>query len=118
MKFNSLKIVIITLSVSVIMVLTVGVSSFAYFIGKEYIVDAYIGEMKNVARLSGKHIQNFFDEQFLLAELTASNPEFAERCIKKDRSLPRSSPSQYQSEIRILRKCFFVHSGREPNGFF
>ncbi|MCW7491663.1 hypothetical protein ND861_03245 [Leptospira sp. 2 VSF19] len=59
MKFSSLKTVIVVLSVAAIMVLTLGISSFAYIIGKTYIVNAYIGEMKNVARISGRQIQNF-----------------------------------------------------------
>lgn len=85
MKFNSLKTVIVALSVTVIIVMALGISSFAYFIGKSYIVDAYIGEMKNVAKLSGRQIRNFFDQQFLLAEFIATSPEFAERSIQKDR---------------------------------
>ncbi|EMJ88977.1 methyl-accepting chemotaxis protein [Leptospira meyeri] len=117
MKFNSLKIVIITLSVSVIMVLTLGISSFAYFIGKEYIVDAYIGEMKNVARLSGKRIQNFFDEQFLLAELTATNPEFAERCIKKDRKYLDLLLANISKKYGVYENVFLSTAEENPMVF-
>nr|WP_244288741.1 methyl-accepting chemotaxis protein [Leptospira levettii] len=81
-----MKTIIIAFSTFIILILTIGISSFSYFIGKEFIVNAYIGEMKNVAKLSSKQIKNFFDEQFILAELISSNPDFSDHCIKQDRN--------------------------------
>lgn len=86
MKIQNLKTIIIAFSTFIILILTIGISSFSYFIGKEFIVNAYIGEMKNVAKLSSKQIKNFFDEQFILAELISSNPDFSDHCIKQDRN--------------------------------
>ncbi|EOQ96260.1 methyl-accepting chemotaxis protein signaling domain protein [Leptospira wolbachii serovar Codice str. CDC] len=114
MKFNSLKTVIVALSVAVIMVLALGISSFAYIIGKSYIVDAYIGEMKNVARLSGKQIQNFFDQQFLLAEFTATNPEFAERCIKKDRKYLDPLLANLSQKFGVYENVFLSTAEENP----
>lgn len=114
MKFNSLKTVIVALSVAVIKVLTFGISSFAYIIGKSYIVDAYIGEMKNVARLSGKQIQNFFDQQFLLAELNATNPEFAERCIKKDRKYLDPLLANLSQKFGVYENVFLSTAEENP----
>ncbi|MCG6147383.1 methyl-accepting chemotaxis protein [Leptospira levettii] len=86
MKIQNLKTIIIAFSTFIILILTIGISSFSYFIGKKFIVNAYIGEMKNVAKLSSKQIKNFFDEQFILAELISSNPDFSDHCIKQDRN--------------------------------
>lgn len=117
MKLNSLKTVIVALSVTVILVLTIGISSFAYIIGKSYIVNAYIGEMKNVARISARQIQIFFDYQFLLAELNATNPEFAERCIKKDRKFLDQVLSNISKKYGIYENVFVSTAEENPMVF-
>ncbi|PJZ26621.1 methyl-accepting chemotaxis protein [Leptospira hartskeerlii] len=85
MQRNSLKIIILAVSTITIVLLTVGISSFAYFTAKKYVEEAYIDEMKKISRLAGKHIKFFFDQQTTLAEFVNSNVPFIKATISKDK---------------------------------
>ncbi|TGK04502.1 methyl-accepting chemotaxis protein [Leptospira selangorensis] len=85
MQRNSLKIIILAVSTITIVLLTVGISSFAYFTAKKYVEEAYIDEMKKISKLAGKHIKFFFDQQATLAEFVNSNTPFIKATIARDR---------------------------------
>ncbi|MEI7012163.1 methyl-accepting chemotaxis protein [Leptospira licerasiae] len=85
MQRNSLKIIILAVSTVTIVLLTVGISSFAYFTAKKYVEEAYIDEMKKISRLAGKHIKFFFDQQTTLAEFVNSNTPFIKATIAIDK---------------------------------
>ncbi|MGJ4786624.1 methyl-accepting chemotaxis protein [Leptospira koniambonensis] len=85
MQRNSLKIIILAVSTITIVLLTVGISSFAYFTAKKYVEEAYIDEMKKISKLAGKHIKFFFDQQATLAEFVNSNTPFVKATIARDK---------------------------------
>ncbi|PJZ48410.1 methyl-accepting chemotaxis protein [Leptospira saintgironsiae] len=85
MQRNSLKIIILAVSTITIVLLTVGISSFAYFTAKKYVEEAYIDEMKKISKLAGKHIKFFFDQQATLAEFVNSNAPFVKATIARDK---------------------------------
>ncbi|TGJ98869.1 methyl-accepting chemotaxis protein [Leptospira langatensis] len=84
MNRNSLKIIILAVSTATIVLLTLGVSTFAYFTAKGYVEDVYIDEMKKISRLGGKYIKFFFDQQFILAEFLSSNASFVRAAETRD----------------------------------
>ncbi|MEI1280481.1 methyl-accepting chemotaxis protein [Leptospira venezuelensis] len=86
MQRNSLKIIILAVSTITIVLLTVGISSFAYFTAKKYVEEAYIDEMKKISKLAGKHIKFFFDQQTVLAEFVTSNKPFIKASIARDKN--------------------------------
>ncbi|MGJ4744899.1 methyl-accepting chemotaxis protein [Leptospira sp. SA-E8] len=85
MQRNSLKIIILAVSTITIVLLTLGISSFAYFTAKKYVEEAYIDEMKKISKLAGKHIKFFFDQQTTLAEFVNSNTPFIKATIARDK---------------------------------
>lgn len=85
MQRNSLKIIILAVSTITIVLLTIGITSFAYFTAKKYVEEAYIDEMKKISKLAGKHIKYFFDQQTTLAEFVSSNAPFVRATAAKDR---------------------------------
>ncbi|PJZ38171.1 methyl-accepting chemotaxis protein [Leptospira levettii] len=114
MKLTSLKTVILSTSITIILILVIGISSFSYFLGKSYIINANIGEMQNIGKLSGLHVETFFKNQFTLAEFTATNPEFGLRLVKRDTVYLNSILSNLFNKYRVYENVFVSTPEENP----
>ena len=74
MNRSSLKTILLITIAATAILLTVCISAFAYTTATEYVKDAYVDEIKQIARLSGDRVDQFFKNQEDLAEFISSNP--------------------------------------------
>ncbi|MFB5649500.1 methyl-accepting chemotaxis protein [Leptospira wolffii] len=114
MQRNSLKLVLLAVISATIAILTIGITTFAYFTAKRYVEDAYIDEMKKISRIGGKYVKYFFDNQFAIATHTAENPQVVQASITRNKEILNPLLAGLVKSIGVYENVFLSTPESNP----